>query len=237
MEKTKISFLSQAAREVALACPVPAETMTYKPVAHGFVIDSLKERLDKAGLVLADERYTVARHGQQMFGAFTVKGTNEEQDFSIGFRNSYDKSMQLGIVTGSRVVVCSNMMFKGDHVVQKMHTKSGLIELDQMGDEAIAKMSETYAQLQRDSKKMKRKRIKTVDAIEDLIRRLRDEERLLSATQEHVLRREIELQERFAAETVWDFYNHTTEALKLTPAVDVVDRYSRAHELFLAMAA
>jgi hypothetical protein len=34
--------------------------------------------------------------------------------FSIGIRNSHDKSIRLGLTAGLRVFVCSNMAFSGD---------------------------------------------------------------------------------------------------------------------------
>jgi hypothetical protein len=34
--------------------------------------------------------------------------------FSIGIRNSHDKSLRLGLTAGLRVFVCSNMAFSGE---------------------------------------------------------------------------------------------------------------------------
>ena len=45
--------------------------------------------------------------------------------FSIGVRNSYDKSMRLATTSGYRVFVCSNMAFSGDFTpVLAKHSKS-----------------------------------------------------------------------------------------------------------------
>ena len=45
--------------------------------------------------------------------------------FSIGIRNSNDKSIRLGLTAGLRVFVCSNMAFSGDFTpVLAKHTKS-----------------------------------------------------------------------------------------------------------------
>jgi hypothetical protein len=45
--------------------------------------------------------------------------------FSIGIRNSHDKSLRLGLTAGLRVFVCSNMAFSGDFTpVLAKHSKS-----------------------------------------------------------------------------------------------------------------
>lgn len=45
--------------------------------------------------------------------------------FSIGIRNSHDKSIHLGLTSGLRVFVCSNMAFSGGlTTVLAKHSKS-----------------------------------------------------------------------------------------------------------------
>lgn len=40
----------------------------------------------------------------------------------VGLRNSHDKRFLVGISFGSRVFVCDNLAFTGDHVVKRKHT-------------------------------------------------------------------------------------------------------------------
>ena len=48
-----------------------------------------------------------------------------EARFSIGLRNSHDKTMRLALTCGYRVFVCSNMAFSGDFTpVLAKHSKS-----------------------------------------------------------------------------------------------------------------
>ena len=45
--------------------------------------------------------------------------------FSIGIRNSHDKSMRLGLTVGYRLFVCENMAFSGDfEPVLAKHSKN-----------------------------------------------------------------------------------------------------------------
>ncbi|MBZ5492139.1 MAG: hypothetical protein LAO76_14505 [Acidobacteriia bacterium] len=45
--------------------------------------------------------------------------------FSIGIRDSHDKSIRLGLTAGLRVFVCSNMAFSGDFTpVIMLHSRA-----------------------------------------------------------------------------------------------------------------
>ena len=60
-----------------------------------------------------------------MFGVLDLETQMEGCRFSIGIRNSHDKSIRLGLTAGLRVFVCSNMAFSGDfRPVLAKHTKS-----------------------------------------------------------------------------------------------------------------
>src|SRR5258707_5959778 len=59
------------------------------------------------------------------FGVLDLETVMEGCRFSIGLRNSHDKSMRLAMTCGYRVFVCSNMAFAGDFTpVLAKHSKS-----------------------------------------------------------------------------------------------------------------
>src|SRR5262245_60988424 len=61
----------------------------------------------------------------KMFGVLDLAAEMEGCRFSIGVRNSHDKSMRLAMTCGYRVFVCSNMAFAGDFSpVLAKHSKS-----------------------------------------------------------------------------------------------------------------
>src|SRR5881398_2054672 len=61
----------------------------------------------------------------RMFGVLDLETQMEGCRFSIGIRNSHDKSLRLGLTVGIRVFVCSNMAFSGDFTpVLAKHSKS-----------------------------------------------------------------------------------------------------------------
>jgi hypothetical protein len=70
------------------------------------------------------EEYAVSSDGMKMFGVLDLETTFDGCRFSIGVRNSNDKSMRLALTAGYRVFVCDNMAFQGDFTpVLAKHTK------------------------------------------------------------------------------------------------------------------
>lgn len=58
--------------------------------------------------------YAASADGIKMFGVLDLETTFDGCRFSIGVRNSNDKSMRLALTVGYRVLVCDNMAFHGD---------------------------------------------------------------------------------------------------------------------------
>lgn len=221
--------------DIILSAAVPAATKTYSPLSHLDLINSVKEQLDKRGLVLKDERYQQNRNGQQMFGHMTVSGFNDEQDMCLGFRNSYDKTMQVGVVGGSRVIVCSNLMFAGDFKSLQMHQGNISQELSIMLGKAADRLEEHYRKLQLDSDKMKQVEVNP-RIIHEILGELFYSESVVSEAQLRIIRGELREQTNFGDGSLWDIYNHTTEALKTTPSGLVIGRHIDAHQFYMGRA-
>ena len=110
--------------ELALI-PVPQATSTHKPVPHHVIVEALVETLSFRHIGVVNEEYAVSLDGMKMFGVLDLETQMEGCRFSIGIRNSHDKSLRLGLIAGLRVFVCSNMAFSGDFTpVLAKHTKS-----------------------------------------------------------------------------------------------------------------
>tara|TARA_Y100000310_G_scaffold56232_1_gene51591 strand:+ start:27227 stop:28024 length:798 start_codon:yes stop_codon:yes gene_type:complete len=95
---------------------LPNRTRTYTPVPHGEVVDIVETEAQNMGLTVKNPVFGLARKGQQLFGAFEVVGQDHlggEVQLMLGFRNSYDKSLSLGVCFGAKVFVCSNLCFSG----------------------------------------------------------------------------------------------------------------------------
>lgn len=123
--------------EVILAPTVPF-TRTFRPVHHREVIAAIRTGISAVGLEVVKSEYVLAGNGMKMFGVWDLSTGNSELCWSIGIRNSMDKSMALGITAGTRVFVCENLAFDGEFVELRRHTKGlTLDELEFMAYRAI----------------------------------------------------------------------------------------------------
>jgi hypothetical protein len=97
------------------------------------------ETLSYRHIGVVQEEYAVSPDGMKMFGVLDLETQMEGCRFSIGIRNSHNKSIRLGLTAGLRVFVCSNMAFSGDFAsVLAKHTKSfNLIDTLSVGVDRI----------------------------------------------------------------------------------------------------
>lgn len=135
----------------------PEATNTYQPVGHGELIDLAKEVVDyRLGYKIRSEQYGLNKDGMQLFFAITydtgtdTNGTSTEQNsgFTIAGRNSYDKSLSVGFVGGSRVFVCDNLALTGSSFkVIRKHTKGVLQDVRELCDSAIHNAQQAHLDL------------------------------------------------------------------------------------------
>lgn len=101
-------------RDELMEIPVPEATKTHQPLAHYGIVEVLEEALSFRGFVVERDEYAVSGDGMRMFGVMDLNTGFDGGAFSIGLRNSNDKSMRLALTAGYRVFVCDNMAFSGD---------------------------------------------------------------------------------------------------------------------------
>lgn len=124
-------------------------TDTFHPVHHREVISAMRNSVQNVGLEIVNAEYTIAKEGMQFFGVWDLSNKNADMCWSLGIRNSMDKSLALGVVAGTRVFVCSNLAFSGEYVEFRKHTK-GLDndELEYIAFKAMRKMVKKLTEFQ-----------------------------------------------------------------------------------------
>jgi len=83
------------------------------PDPHHEIVQALIETLGFRHIGVVHDEYAVSPDGMKAFGVLDLATEMEGCRFSIGLRNSHDKSMRLAMTCGYRVFVCSNMAFAG----------------------------------------------------------------------------------------------------------------------------
>ena len=127
---------------------VPLATLTHKPVPHHEIVEALIETLGFRHIGVVNEEYAVSNDGMKMFGVVDLETQMAGCRFSIGLRNSHDKSFRIALTVGYRVFVCSNMAFHGDFSpVLAKHSKSfNLIDTLSVGVDRIQRNFEPLQQ-------------------------------------------------------------------------------------------
>ena len=87
----------------------------HDPVPHHEIVQALVETLGFCHIGVVHDEYAVSPDGMKAFGVLDLATEMEGCRFSIGLRNSHDKSMRLAMTCGYRVFVCSNMAFAELH--------------------------------------------------------------------------------------------------------------------------
>jgi hypothetical protein len=119
------------------ALPVPAATDTHVPIAHSAVVDMVKYSLGFYGHEIVGEDYGLTPDGARFFGVLSLKSEYGDYTDTVGLRNSHDKRFPIGISFGSRVFVCDNLAFSGDHVIKRKHTANAKRDLPGLVAEVV----------------------------------------------------------------------------------------------------
>lgn len=119
------------------ALVVPAATDTHVPIPHHSVVDMVKYSLGFFGHEIVGEDYGVTPDGARFFGVLSLRSEYGDYTDTVGLRNSHDKRFPIGISFGSRVFVCDNLAFNGDHVIKRKHTANAKRDLPGLVAEVV----------------------------------------------------------------------------------------------------
>jgi len=80
-------------RDQLATLPVPEATDTFKPIPHVEVVNALIETLGFRHIGVVRDEYAATPDGMKMFGVMDLEAGFTGCRFSLGLRNSNDKSM------------------------------------------------------------------------------------------------------------------------------------------------
>ncbi|MGX7894393.1 DUF932 domain-containing protein [Tsuneonella sp. HG222] len=192
--------------------PIPAATATHVPIAHQAVVDMVKYSLGFFGHEVVEEDYGVTPDGARFFGLLSLRSQYGDYTDTVGLRNSHDKKFPIGISFGSRVFVCDNLAFAGDHVIRRKHTANAKRDLPGLVAEVVEPLRDQrllQAQVF-DGYRRRRLEVHEVDAaIMQLYRR-----EVINVTRiADVLEAYEKPPHDWGGETAWRLFNATTFAL------------------------
>lgn len=214
---------------------LPAATPTYAPVSHNQLIDTVRSTgLKIFGQPENSLSLVTNQSGSQLFGTMSFANVDGGPQIAVGFRNSYDKSMAVGLCSGLMVLVCSNMAFRGDITVFRKHTPNVVDDLESMTYETLVNAKANYSLLSDEIEIFKKENVDDqfggallgqMFVNNDILNTVQ-----LNIAKEEWLKPKIE---DFKPRNAWSLYNACTQALKKSSPFGTMEKYVNLHNFFL----
>lgn len=216
------------------AVPVPEETDSYFPVPYGRFVEEVELHVPRFGLTITDARFALARDGLQMFGVLTCANGASHPDYAlaIGLRNSYDRSLSVGLVAGSRVFCCDNLAFSGEVGAARKHTANVFRDLPDLIYRMLSQVSSMQSRIHAEIGAMKARTLSTETADHLLVEAVRRNVLPASHLPRVIEAWEQPVHDAFAPRTAWSLYNAFTEIAKSRSARVQVDMSLRLASTF-----
>ena len=213
---------------------IPAQTESYSPVSHLEIMSAMMANLARQNLTVIGRKLHVNGKGTKVIGFYDVEdgtdfGKQHGMKMMLGYKNSYDKSMSLGIVAGASVWICSNGCISGDMLAfRRKHTGSIQTEMNERITEGIGIMKNDFGKLNLEVDIMKNYSL-TPRQKSEILGVMYFEEEIVTPQQLSIVKKELKESEHFKDNTVWDLYNNVTEALKTSHPTNVISDHISLH--------
>ena len=213
---------------------VPEPTESYHPVPYGRFVEEVEMHLPRFGLTVGSSSFALAREGSQMFGVLTCTNGQLAGDYAlaIGVRNSYDRSLSVGLVAGTRVFCCDNLAFSGEVTMHRKHTLNVFRDLPDLIYRMLSQVSSMRTRIDEEIGAMKVRELPPAHAHHLMVEAIK--RNVLPASR---LPRVIEAWEEprhgeFSPRTAWSLFNAFTEVQKGTPPRAQMEGSLRLTQLF-----
>ncbi len=147
---------------------------------------------------------------------------------SIGFRNSYDKTLPIGVCGGASVFVCSNLMFTGDIIKMRKHTQNVEEDLDILIQKLFDDVDRRYDESVEAKKHLQEIEFSDRDT-GNYLGQLFVNQGVLNGAQLNKATKEWFESPVFTERTAWSAYNACTEALKAAHPMNALEKYTKLH--------
>jgi hypothetical protein len=206
----------EATKADLASVPVPEETDSYVPVPYGRFVEEVEIHVPRFGLTITEKRFALAKDGRQMFGVFTCTNSHGHADYAlaVGLRSSYDRSLALGLVAGTRVFCCDNLAFSGEASMHRKHTANVFRDLPDLIYRMLSKVSAMRERQHAEIAAWRARELCRADAHHLMVEAIRG--RVLPASQlPKVLNAWDEPRyPEFEPRTAWSLFNAFTEVAK-----------------------
>lgn len=127
----------------------PNATSTWQPLPHHKVMDTVVAHAKQRNLEIDEIKYRIVPvKGSifpDMFSTMYMRSDNGVYRNMLGVRNSHNKRFGASAASGNQVMVCSNGMLTGDHIISKKHTKNVEVSFDQEVSDMFDDVIQTWS--------------------------------------------------------------------------------------------
>lgn len=206
----------EATKADLAAVPVPDPTESYYPVPYGRFIEEVELHIPRFGLTVQSSAFALAREGSQMFGVLTCVNGKPAADYAlaIGVRNSYDRSLAVGLTLGSRVFCCDNLAFSGEVTMHRKHTVNVFRDLPNLIYRMLYQVSSMRERTDGEIAAMKMRDLPQAQAHHLMVEAIRANVLPASRLPKVIEAWDEPRHEEFAPRTAWSLFNAFTEVQK-----------------------
>jgi hypothetical protein len=203
-----------------LLVPVPEGSGSYAPVPYDRLVEEVKLHLPRFSLNVVREDFALARDGQQMFGVLTCgngfPAKGKEWGLALGIRSSYDRSLAVQLVAGSRVFVCDNLAFSGEVQASRKHTLHVFRDLPDLIYRMLSQVSVMRERIEGEIGAMKVRELPLAHTHHLMVEAVKANVLPASRLPKVIEAWEEPKHEEFAPRTAWSLFNAFTEVQKST---------------------
>ena len=206
----------EASKADLATVPVPESTDSYHPVPYGRFIEEIELHVPRFGLSVRSAQFALAREGGQMFGVLTCANGVPDRDYAlaIGVRNSYDRSLAVGLTLGSRVFCCDNLAFSGEVTMHRKHTANVFRDLPDLIYRMLSQVAAMRERTDCEIAAMKVRELAPAHAHHLMIEAVRSTVLPASRLPKVMEAWDEPRHEEFASRTAWSLFNAFTEVQK-----------------------
>lgn len=156
----------------------------------------------------------------------------EDWTLAIGLRNSYDRSLSIGLVAGTRVLCCDNLAFSGDVKASRKHTANVFRDLPDLIYQMLSQVASMRERIEGEIAAMKVRELPPAHAHHLMVEAIR-----ANVVPASWLPRVIEVWDaprlpELAPRTAWSLFNAFTDVQKGGSARFQMDGSLRLSTLF-----
>ena len=198
------------------AVPVPNSTSSYRPVPYSRLVEEVELHVPRFGLTVQSSAFALARDGNQMFGVLSCTNGHADGDYAlaIGLRNSYDRSLAVGMASGVRVFVCDNLAFSGEIQMSRKHTAHVFRDLPDLIYRMLSNLTVLKARTDDEIAHMKVRELPQALAHHLMIQAVKGGVITASRLPLVIEAWEVPVHEEFRPRTAWSLFNAFTEVQK-----------------------